>query len=166
MARSLGLMAIVIVALLFLGPSRALIFPGADRRPPVDYRAQVTGFSQVTGLPAVVPSSLPTAWQPNAARLSSTPRLGEHLRIGWATPGDRFAGLDEADGDPVALIRLVLGHRGSTVQDQVQIGPVTWDVRASDRGERALTAGFGAVSVVLTGSATADQLRLLAASLG
>ena len=38
MVRSLGLLAVVIIALLFIGPARTLILPGdRDRMPAVDY---------------------------------------------------------------------------------------------------------------------------------
>jgi hypothetical protein len=165
MARSLGLMAVVIAALLFLGPARALIFPGADHRAPVDYSHQVAGFTTVSGVRAAAPSSLPASWTANAAQLSSSPRLGETLHIGWATPGSRFAGVDESTGDPALLVRSVLGRRGATVVGERLIAGALWDVRQSYRGERAFTRSFGAVLVVVTGNATDQQLVLLAASL-
>ena len=166
MARSLGLMAAVIVALLFLGPARALIFPGADRLAPVDYSLEVTKFTTGSGLPAITPSALPASWRANAARLSVSARLGEHLHIGWAVPGSRFAGLDEATGDPTLLLRSVLGAPAGTVVGQQVIDGAPWDVRRSARGEQALTHNFGSVLVVVTGSATGRQLTLLATSLG
>jgi hypothetical protein len=165
MGRSLGLMAVVIAVLLFIGPARALIFPGADRRAAVDYSHELAGFTRVSGVQAAVPSSLPTSWRANAAELSSAPRLGEHLHIGWATPGSRFAGLDESTGDPARLVRSVLGRRGATVVAHRLIAGADWDIRQSYRGERAFTRSFGAVLVVVTGNATDAQLMLLAASL-
>jgi hypothetical protein len=170
MGRSLGLMALVIAGLLFIGPARALIIPGGDRRAPVDYAVEVAGFTKVTSLPAITPKALPSSWRANAATLTGSGSAGrgaaeEHLHIGWATPGSLFAGLDESTGDPTALVRQVLGRRGLAVIGHQLIGGRQWDMRRSQRGEPALTTAFGAVTVIVTGNATATQLRLLATSL-
>lgn len=165
MARSLGLMAVVIAGLLFLGPARALIFPGADRIAPVDYSHEVAAFAKVTTVPAVVPSALPSGWRANAAEISGSRRHGERLHIGWATPGSGFAGLDETTGAPTALVRSILGARGIVVVGHRTIGTASWDLRRSSRGEEALTRSFGPVFVVVTGSASDAQLTALARSL-
>jgi hypothetical protein len=163
MARSLGLMAVVIAALLFLGPARSLVFPGKDRMAAVDFSHQVRGFATVAGAPALAPAASPPGWRATTADLVH--RNGRvRLHIGWALPGNRYAGLDEATGEP-ALLRTVLGARGSSVVGREVIGTVVWDRRVSDRGEEALSRRAGPVTVVITGNATDAQLRLLAASL-
>lgn len=164
MARSLALMAVVIAGLLLLGPGRTLLFPGDDRRAPVDYGRVAAGFTTETGSPAVVPVTVPAGWEANAATLTR-PRLGARLHIGWATPGEKFAGLDESTAPAAPFIRTVLGSRGATTLGTIGIGAHTWDVRRSDRGETALTRTVGAVTVVLTGDASDLQLRALAQSL-
>ena len=163
MARSLGLMAVVIAALLLLGPARSLVFPGNDRMAAVDYSSQVRGFATLTGIRALAPASLPTGWRATSSNLFDG-RSTVSLHIGWAVPGSRYAGLDEATGDP-SLLRRVLGARGRTVVGREVIGTVTWDRRESDRGEQALSRRAGPVTIVITGNATDAQLRLLAASL-
>jgi hypothetical protein len=164
MARSLALMVVVVAALLLLGPGRTLLFPGDSRRQPVSYDRVAAGFATVTGSPAVVPASLPAGWEANAATLTR-PAAGARLHIGWATPGEKFAGLDESAAPPDAFIRTVLGRHGAVILDTIDIGSLPWDVRRSDRGETALTREFGAVTVVVTGDATGEQLRALAAAL-
>src|SRR3954454_5972116 len=66
MARSLGLMAVVIAGLLLLGPARTLVFPGGSERGPVDYTEPVNALEQVTPH-ALVPVGLPADWRANAA---------------------------------------------------------------------------------------------------
>jgi len=164
MVRSLGLILVVIAALLFIGPARALIFPGKDRMAPVDYTGAVTGFDDVAGSRAVVPDSLPSNWRANAAgvdNISSAP----HLHIGWAVPGTAFAGLDEGTGNANALLRSVTGRDSLNVRGTTTIGHNVWSVRRSDRGETVLTRNAGGTFVVITGNASDVQLRLLAASL-
>ena len=80
-------------------------------------------------------------------------------------PGSRYAGLDEATGPSSALISSVLGARGAAVNATTTIGGETWQQRTSSLGERAYTRQAGKVTVVVTGNATDEQLRLLAASL-
>jgi hypothetical protein len=164
--RSMGLMAVVVVALLFIGPARALVMPGSDRMAPVDYTDVARGFRTVTHLEPPLPIGLPASWRANAARLArATGSVGTRLHIGWAVPGSRFAGLDESDRTPGRLTRSVLGTRGGTVHGTRTVGGVAWQVRVSDLGEPAYTRAFGGVFVVVTGSATDTQLMLLLASL-
>ena len=164
MARSLALMVVVIAALLLLGPGRTLIFPGDDRRQPVDYSRVAAGFTTEAGSQVVLPTSVPKDWEANAATLTRPP-AGTRLHIGWVTQDGKFVGLDESVGPARPLIRAVLGHRGTTSLGTIDIGPHTWDVRRSDRGETALTRMVGSVNVIVTGDAADLQLRALAASL-
>jgi hypothetical protein len=164
MVRSLGLILVIIVALLFIGPARSLILPGKDRMPAVDYTGAVTGFNDVAGSDAVVPGGLPSTWRANAANvdnISSAP----HLHIGWAVPGSAFAGLDEGTGDANALLASVAGRDSLRVRGSTTIAGEAWSVRRSDRGETVLARNVNGTFVVITGNATDAQLRQLAASL-
>jgi len=165
MVRSLGLMAVIVTALLFIG-ARYLIMPGsAERPPPADYSSVVQDFPRAAGVPVLAPGALPTTWRANAARLAAPAAGAMQLHIGWAVPGSRYAGLDEATGSPAALISSVLGSRGQQASGTTTIGGVVWDQRTSSLGERAYTRQVGKVTVVVTGNATDEQLRLLAGSL-
>jgi len=163
MARSLGLMAVVIAVLLLIGPARTLVFPGSAKLPPVDYTHQVTAFKEVAGI-VLAPSDLPSGWRANAATFDSG-RGRAHLHIGFATPGARFAGLDESNGPAAELVRQVLGPRGARVTGTTTIAGETWELRRSQRGEQALTWTTGPLTLVVTGSASDAQLRTLAGSL-
>jgi Protein of unknown function (DUF4245) len=163
MARSLGLMAVVIAALLLIGPARTLVFPGSAKRQPVDFTHQVTAFKRVAGT-VLSPTGLPGGWRANAATFDSA-RGTAHLHIGFATPGERFAGLDESNGPAAQLVSTVLGPRGAQVAGTTTIAGETWEVRRSQRGEAALTLTTGPLTLVVTGSATDSRLRLLAGSL-
>ena len=163
MARSLGLMAVVIGALLLLGPARTLVFPGSATMKPVDYRDQVAAFAKVAG-GVLQPVGLPSGWRANAARFDSRGHTAR-LHVGFATPGSKFAGLDETNGAAARLIADVLGERGATVTGTTAIGGQVWDERRSDRGEEALTLTTADLTVVVTGSASDAQLRALAGSL-
>ena len=162
MGRSLGLMAVVIAVLLLIGPARTLVFPGGATMQPVDYTHQVTAFKNVVGI-VLAPTALPAGWRANAASFDST-RGRARLHIGFATPGSRFAGVDESNGPPGQLVRTVLGARGATDTGTTTIAGQTWEERRSRRGEQARTLIAGPLTVVVTGSATDAQLRTLAGS--
>jgi len=163
MARSLGLMAVVIAALLLLGPARTLVFPGKATMAPVDYSHPVAAFAKVAGS-VLSPVGVPRSWRANAATFDQAGGHA-HLHIGFATPGAHFAGLDETNGPSTALVRRVLGARGATVTGTTSIGGQPWDIRRSQRGEEALTTTVGGLTVVVTGDADDAQLRALAGSL-
>jgi len=164
MARSLGLMAAVIVVLLLFVPG--LLHPSKSQRfPGVTYGDDVTGFHQVTGLDAAVPSSGSlSGWKATSATLTGD-RTDERLRIGWATPGQHYAELDDVVGSSTAVVTSVLGAKASTVTGTVTVDGVAWQRRTSQRGETALTHSDGRVTEMVTGSATVQQLQQLAASL-
>ena len=165
MVRSLGLMAVIVAALLFIG-ARYLIMPGsAERPPPADYTSVVQDFPRAAGAPVLAPTSLPASWRANAARLTAPSDGATQLHIGWAVPGSRYAGLDEATGPAPALLTAVLGARGLTVLATTTIAGEVWQQRTSSLGERAYTRQVGKVTVVVTGNASDEQLRLLVASL-
>jgi hypothetical protein len=165
MVRSLGLLIVIVGALLFIGPARALIFPDSkDKMQPVDYTGYVSGFDKVSPAPALVPVELPSSWRANAASADNT-TASAHLHIGWAVPGTAFAGLDEGTGDSAALLRLVTGGASLKSRGTTTIAGVTWTVRRSSRNEMVFTRDVNGVFVIVTGNATGDQLRVLAASL-
>jgi len=165
MVRSLGLMAVIVAALLFIG-ARYLILPGSAERPPAaDYSGVVQVFPREAGAPVLAPTALPADWRANAARLTAPATGVTQLHIGWAVPGGRYAGLDEATGASTALIAAVLGAAGNTVRGTTTIGAAVWQQRTSSLGERAYSRQVGSVTVVVTGNATDAQLRLLAGSL-
>src|SRR3954452_2520792 len=125
MGRSLGLMAVVIALLLLLGPARTLVFPGSAKVQPVDYSHRVTAFKDVAGI-VLTPTDVPRGWRANAATFDSS-RGRAHLHIGFATPGERFAGVDESNGPPAQLVRSFLGARGSQVMDTTTVAGQTWE---------------------------------------
>lgn len=165
MGRSLGLVVVLVIVLLLIGPTRALILPSSkDRMPPVDYAGYVQGFNAVSSSPAVAPVGLPSSWRANAATVSHG-TTSAHLHIGWAVPGSAFAGLDEGTGDPNALVRSVTGPDGLHVLGSTTIDGQQWSVRRSDRGETVFARDVNGTFVVITGNASDAQLRELAAAL-
>jgi Protein of unknown function (DUF4245) len=163
MIRSLGLIvAIVAVSLIFVP---GLLHPSKSQRfPAVGYSDYVSGFHQLSGRTALSPGSLSKGWDANAAALTGT-KATAHLHIGWATPGAKYAGLEESVQSTSTFVPSVLGPRGTAVVGTVSINGATWQVRTSSRGEYSLSRTIRGITVVITGSATDAQLQQLAGSL-
>jgi hypothetical protein len=163
MARSLGLMAVVVGATLLFVPS--LLHPSkADRFPAFDYSDVLDGFHQVTGVTALAPTGLPSSWRATSGTLTGPTRT-EHLLVGFAAPGSTYAGLEESVGPSAALVGTALGPSGARAHGTVPVGGVLWQRRTSSKGETALLHRSGRVTVIVTGSASLRSLVSLAASL-
>jgi uncharacterized protein YjeT (DUF2065 family) len=163
MLRSFGLMVVVVGVTLLFVPS--LLHPSSkDRFPPFDYSDILEGFHQVSGVAPLTPTGLPSTWRATAGTLTGA-RTDEHLHIGFAAPGQSYAGLDEAVGASASVIRSVLGPAGATGNGSVQVDGARWQRRTSSRGELALVHRDGRLTLVVTGSASQPSLESLAASL-
>lgn len=163
MLRSFGLMAVVVGATLLFVP--ALLHPSAkDKFPAFDYSGIVEGFHQVSGVTPLVPGPLPSSWRPTAGTLTGT-RDSEHMHIGYAAPGQSYAGLDESLVPTASLVSSLLGAAGARVNGRVSVDGVAWQRRTSSRGEVALVHRSGRIAVIVTGSASQPSLVALAASL-
>jgi hypothetical protein len=163
MVRSFGLMIVVVGVTLLFVPS--LLRPSAkDKFPAFDASGLIDGFHDVTGRPALVPGPLPPGFRPTAGTLTG-PAATERMHIGYAAPGQSFAGLDETVGPTSDLVATVLGAAGTTVDGTVPVAGAAWQRRTSSRGEIALVHRSGGISVVVTGSASEPNLAALAASL-
>jgi hypothetical protein len=163
MVRSLGLIVVIVAVTLIFVPG--LIHPGSsERAKPIDYSDFVSGFHQVTGRTALTPGSLPAGWAANAGDLTG-PAAAEHLHIGFAVPGSEYAGLEESVAPAATFARSVLGDSGAIPIGPVTVGGASWAVSTSSRGEYSLRRTVRGVTVIVTGSASAQQLQTLAASL-
>lgn len=163
MARSLGLMAVVVGVTLIFVPG--LLSPSKSQRmAPVDDTSYFAGFGQETGVAALAPSPPPLGFRANAGSLTGRPTAA-HLHIGFAVYGALYAELEESVAPSAGFLASVLGKHVDGAAGEQTIDGRVWGVRPSSRGEDALTHRFGRVTVVVTGSATPGELDSLAASL-
>ena len=157
MGRSLGLILLVIAVLLLIGPARTLVFPSRGEWKPVDYSSQVRAFERLAGRQPLVPTGLPASWRANAATVAPTKSGDARLHVGFAVPGEHFAGLDEWTGG--------VGRLPGKTAGTIDVAGVAWQRGTTARDEMFLTRTDGDLTVVVTGDATLLQLQLLAAAL-
>ena len=144
-----------------------------DKVQALDYSNYLEGFHSLTKLTPLAPSPVPAGWHANSAALTG-PLVAEHLRIGFVTPDSKYAGLVQSVGTPAVVIRTLLGKTATTPTGHVTIAGAVWEQRTSLTHEVALTHTFpmtasprsaGVITVIITGSASQQQLQALAASL-
>ena len=84
------------------------------------------------------------------------------LEIGYLTPSEEFAGFVVSDDGRAAPLRAVLD--GAVSEGSVELGGEDWSRRTTERGETALVREAGGVTVVVTGSASEEELAEVASA--
>jgi hypothetical protein len=84
------------------------------------------------------------------------------LEVGYLTPSGEFAGFTVSDDAGARPVREVL--EGATDEGTVDVDGEPWTRLTTGRGETALSREDGGVVLVITGSATDDELREIAAA--
>lgn len=117
------------------------------------------------GYPVQAPEGLPEDFRPTSARTDAG-QAGEGdpvtLEIGYLTPSDEYAGFTISDDRRADPVRDVLD--GATDEGAVDAGGESWTRLTTERGETALTREDAGVVLVVSGSATDEELRAVAAA--
>jgi hypothetical protein len=139
----------------------------------ISYRGDQAALARLAPYPAVAPAGLPASWTPVSSALTTGGAAGAGTvtwALGYATPDGALASLEETNASAAPFVRRMTNN--GTVLLPAQPAPAgpggrAWTFSATPaRGQRSMyvvsPAGF---TVVVTGSATWADLRLLAASL-
>jgi hypothetical protein len=166
MARSL--LPLVVICLLLAGWV-ALRQSADERILTVDPTSSERTAAESASYEVLVPTGLADDYRTTSARVTpSAPEEGQRvtLEIGYLTPSDEYAGYvisDDAGADP---LRQVLGD--AVEEGTTSIGGRTWtrsSVPGPDGDETALSVTEGGVTVLVSGSASDDELETIAGSL-
>lgn len=131
---------------------------------PVEYLALVESI-QVGGLTPVYPAQLPAGWFVKQATFEPGERPVFDLAM--TTAGDDFAGLHQEDEDVDELVRTYVGT-DATEGDPVTLdGEITsqWQTFTDPGGDTAFATEVGDETLLVWGSAPAEDLEDLVASL-
>ncbi|RCW40040.1 uncharacterized protein DUF4245 [Halopolyspora algeriensis] len=140
-----------------LGPSTE---PGSA--PTVDASAELRRASARVDFPVVEPR-LPSGWRANSADVGSVESGTQAVRVGWLTGGAHYMRLSQS---PAAEAELVAFETGRTPRAQgvVRAADTRWVVYDSVRTEKAWVAERDGVRLLITGSGTEQEFRILARS--
>jgi len=128
-----------------------------------DYSGALAQAQDQARYDVLAPIALPDSWVPTSAR---TTRAGTAVswHVGFVTPADDYAALEQSDGRPAAFIRE-FSAGGKPAGSEV-IGGATWRrVEGGDPEPRARVLERNHGTTVGAGSAGWAELRELAASL-
>jgi len=159
----------------------AIPAPHAAQPVAISYRTDQAALARLAPYPAVAPAGLPASWTPVSSELttggpvrgtvSGTGGAGTVTwALGYSTPDGALASLEETNASAAPFVRRMTNNGTVLLPGQpAPAGPGgrAWTFSATPaRGQRSMyavsPAGF---TVVVTGSATWADLRLLAASL-
>ena len=159
MVRSLLVVLVLVFVVVALNVQR---HPDSEVRR-FDYSGVFSQARDQASYDVLAPIGLPDAWVPTSAR---TTRAGAAVtwHVGFVTPADDYAALEQSDGNPAAFVRQFVD--GGDRAGSVVIGTVTWRrVEGGDPEPRALVLERDTVTTVVAGNAGWAELRELAASL-
>ncbi|MEP6464128.1 MAG: DUF4245 domain-containing protein [Frankiaceae bacterium] len=166
MVRSMLVVGGVTLAVLVAGASRQLLFPSgkvAERIRVVDYSNEVAAAQRLSAGDVLAPAGLPPRWRATSARLNPQGSVVD-LHVGFVTPAEKYAELEESTGQADAFIRDTLA-KGVRVIGSTTIAGVRWEQRRTAKGELALLRTSGRATVIVTGNAAPGELQALASSL-
>ena len=160
-----SLLPLVLGCLLIVGVT-ALRQNPEDPVREVDPTSAERAVAQLASYSLLVPTGLSDGWRPTSERTDAgRASAGDPvtLQIGWLTPDEEFAQYVVSDDENASALIDVLDD--ATDDGTQQVGGDTWQRLTTDRGETALTRSEGTATLVVTGSASDDELEALAGSL-
>jgi len=159
MVRSL----LVVLVLVFVVVALNAQDDSGGKLQPLDYSGTLAQAQGTAPYDVLAPIGLPDSWVPTSAR---TGRDGDAVtwHLGLVTPAGDYAGVEQSDGDPEALVADVAD--GGDDSGIVTISGQRWRKVDGGRPEKhALVLDGEAVTTVVAGGAAWSELETLARSL-
>jgi hypothetical protein len=138
---------------------------GDERVQTVDPSSTIQLADARADYPVLTPTGLPDDYRVTSARTDAgKAEEGDTvtLEIGYLTPSEEYAGFVVSD-DPGAGPVVDVVADGEE-QGEVEIGGETWQQLTTGRGETAFVREVDGLTVAVTGSASDDELRTVAAA--
>jgi len=139
---------------------------GDDPPPPsVDPTGDVAYARRIAPVPFPDVVS-PQGWRATSSQVDAPAgdkRSPVTLRIGYVTPGGRFAEIVVSDQAPATVLRQVA--QGSTADGTTPVGGAAWERYRSPRGETVLVRRVGRATAVVTGDAPDPDLVTAASAI-
>lgn len=161
-----SLLPLVVICLLLVA-WQAFRASSEDTVREVDPASTVRLAAERAGYAVEAPAGLPEDYRPTSARTDAG-FAGEGdpvtLEIGYLTPSSEFAGFTISDDPRAEPVRAALD--GATDEGPVDLDGESWTRLTTERGETALTRESEGAVLVVTGSASDEELRTVAAAVG
>lgn len=159
MLRSLAVVG-VLVALFFLFSEQG----GPEPMKVIDYTGTLEQAREQAPYRVLAPEGLPAEWRATSARVESPAPGVTTWHVGFVTPQDEYAGLEQSDGPSADFVEEQT--TGAQRVGSLEVAGTSWETWAGgSRDRRALVRRMGEVTVVVTGSASYAELAELAGAL-
>jgi hypothetical protein len=163
MLRSLGLVlaAVAVILLITHRPHHAAVTV-------VDATQARQAAHAVAAFPVEEPTGLADGWRLTSARFkpaSLSPTGADLWHLGWVTPADDYAAMEQSDGAVTPLVRSVLGNAARRKGEGTGrwTGWQVWSGTPSDW--RAYVRPVGTSTLLVYGSASGEELGTLVSRL-
>lgn len=135
--------------------------------PTADYGGHLLALRDEAPYTPYAPEGLPAGWRVTSSRLTGLDDPDEPVawHLGMVTPSDEYAALEQSDERPASeyLWRMTNSREPVGVQ---QVAGQTWQrYYRRDKNQRSLARALPDVTLVVTGTASYEELGMLAASL-
>jgi hypothetical protein len=157
-----SLLPLVVIIVLVVG-WQAFRQNGVNPVRTVDPSSSVQLAASRAPYPLVVPTGLPSGYRPTSARTDAGKAAqGDPvtLQIGYVTPSQEYAGFAESDDPRADAVASVLD--GAQERGTVEVGGTAWTRSTTRRGETALWMRSGSRTVLVSGSASEQELETVA----
>ncbi|WP_083982498.1 DUF4245 domain-containing protein [Actinomadura hibisca] len=135
--------------------------------PTVDYQSQLWAMRNDAPYTVHAPEGLPAGWRPTSSRLTGLGKPGEPVawHLGFVTPTDQYAALEQSNEKASEYVKRMTNNKNSSGTQQV--AGQTWTrYFRKDKKQNSLARTLpDGVSLVVAGTASYEELAVLAASL-
>lgn len=118
--------------------------------------------AEYAAFPLEAPADLPEGYRATDTDLRGTTGQPVTLGVDYVTPSDEYVGFVTSDDPKATEVDDVL--HGAEGRDTVQIGGREWTRSTTQRGETVLFRQADGVTVLVTGSGSAEELETVAAA--
>ncbi|MCW2901621.1 MAG: hypothetical protein JWO67_3886 [Streptosporangiaceae bacterium] len=163
----LGGYSIAMVACLALAGLVVLLTPRSHKEvlPTADYTYDLRALRSAGAYTAYGPEGLPARWRPTSSRLTGADGHGPLAwHVGFVTPKEEYAALEESDESAEPFIKRMT-NRDRPVGSRQVAGAGWAQYFRPDKKQRSLVRRLKGVTLVVTGTASYDELAVLAGSL-
>ena len=140
--------------------------PDVDPIREIDPSTTVDLAAARASYPLAYPQGLADDYRPTSARTDAGAATAEDdpvtLEIGYVTPSEEFAGFVVSDDRRADAVASVLDD--AVQEGTADLGGQPWTRSTTEKGETALSRESDGVVVVVTGSASDDELETVAAA--
>lgn len=143
----------------------SLIAAEEEQLPRVDTGRAAARLQAVAGYRPYAPHGLPAGWLATSSRITGTRAAGPVAwHLGYLTARGEYAALEQSDEDPATFVPRMT-NRDRPVGTR-QVAGATWEqYHRPDKKQYSLARRFTGVTIVVTGTASYQDLATLAAAL-